>query len=277
MNLKKLLYIIFGIIFISSISAQPMPTPVKFQVSINGYEPYYNGVQIKNIASGEILTKEDRGSLKMERGVAFFDLADFKQGVFGPTRGYTGDEIEAKLCDVHPSCTYKFRIDIPLHQWLPKTFYIKVEDTTIPVEKYLYQCWDGTWMASQNECPIKQEPIIPVQEPIQVPVEVPVNVPIEVFVCSDGTKVSKSSECTILPKEEAEISDLWKVLIALAIIVLVAFGWGKGFTALANYYFKKGQELEKQGKKEEARKYYDRATKMLKTALKKAAEGKYKK
>ena len=47
--------------------------------------------------------------------------------------------------------------------------------------------------------------------------------------------------------------------------------------AIANYYFKKGQELEKQGKKAEAKKNFDRAVKMIRTALKRAEEGKYKK
>ncbi len=77
------------------------------------------------------------------------------------------------------------------------------------------------------------------------------------------------------PDEEG-ISAFYKVIIGLAIAVLSAFSWGKGFTGLANYYFKKGKELEKQGKTAEAKKMYDRAAKMLKTAMNKAKDGKYK-
>ena len=40
--------------------------------------------------------------------------------------------------------------------------------------------------------------------------------------------------------------------------------------------FKKGEEAEKAGNKKEAKKNYDRAGKMLKTALNNAAAGKYK-
>ncbi len=68
---------------------------------------------------------------------------------------------------------------------------------------------------------------------------------------------------------------LLKILISLAIAVLGFFGWGAGFTGLANYYFNKGKELEKAGKKAEAKACYDRAAKMLRTALKRAQEGYY--
>ena len=75
--------------------------------------------------------------------------------------------------------------------------------------------------------------------------------------------------------EKEGMHPLLKTLIGLAIAVLGMFGWGKGFAGLANYYFNKGQELERQGKKAEAKKAYDRAAKMLRTALKRASEGKY--
>ena len=77
------------------------------------------------------------------------------------------------------------------------------------------------------------------------------------------------------PIEPEETSVLLKILIGVAIAVLGMFGWGKGFTGLANYYFNKGKELEKQGKTKEAKKNYDRAAKMLKTALQRVKEGKY--
>ena len=64
-------------------------------------------------------------------------------------------------------------------------------------------------------------------------------------------------------------------MITLAITILTLFGWGKGFVGLANYWFNKGKDYEKAGNKVEAKKCYDRAAKMLKTALKRVEEGKY--
>jgi len=73
---------------------------------------------------------------------------------------------------------------------------------------------------------------------------------------------------------DEEISVVWKALIALAIIVLGSFGWGKGFAGLAKYYMKKAEDAET---KVERIKYQQIAIKMLKTALQNAAAGKYEK
>lgn len=121
------------------------------------------------------------------------------------------------------------------------------------------------------EQPVTPEtPVTPIQPVTPVEPEVIVK---EKIVCADGTEVTDKSLCV----EPEGMSVIWKGIIGLAIFVLGLFGWGKGFTALANYYYKKGEELEAQGKKAEAKKMYDRAASMLKTALKKAQEGKYKK
>ena len=245
--MKKIISFIVGLILLMGIViAQPVPTPVTFKVSVNGYSVNYGDTEVTNTRTGEKITSKEVNSLEIIKGIGYFDLQEFKFGyqIANPFFNYAGDKLDARICDVHPSCTFSFYITT--RDPIKNTFKIAIEDKTILIDKYRdrIQCWDGSVVYDDSYlCPVQPQPK-PGPEPV-------------------------------VPPEE-EISDLWKGLIALAIIILAAFGWGKGFAALANYYFNKAKELEKQGKKAEAKKYYDRASKMLKTVLKKAAEGKYK-
>ncbi len=104
--------------------------------------------------------------------------------------------------------------------------------------------------------PVEPDPVEPTPDPIVEPKPKPVE-PTD-------------------PVEPAETSALFKILISLAIAILGFVGWGKGFVGLANYWFNKGKEYEADGNKVEANKCYDRAAKMLRTALKRVEEDKYK-
>ena len=66
-------------------------------------------------------------------------------------------------------------------------------------------------------------------------------------------------------------------ILSLLSTILVALGWGKGFTALAKYWWNKGNEAAKAGDKALAKKYRLRAIKMCQTALNKALAGEYQK
>ena len=124
----------------------------------------------------------------------------------------------------------------------------------------------------------KVEPTEPVEpttptEPVE-PVE-PVEEEEEEEIIIEPELVEPEPETKPEEVEEEGMHALYKILISLAIAVLGFFGWGAGFTGLANYYFNKGEELEKAGKKVEAKANYDRAAKMLRTALKRVSEGYY--
>lgn len=94
-------------------------------------------------------------------------------------------------------------------------------------------------------------------------------------VTTTTTTIKQDTTTTTLPGDEPdELSAVWKSLIALAIIILGAFSWGKGFSSMAKYYMKKADEAKT---KAERIKYQQIAIKMLKTALKNAAAGKYEK
>jgi len=104
--------------------------------------------------------------------------------------------------------------------------------------------------------------------------------PTSIVITDEGEKEAKEVIKiieTVEVETEGEISWVWKSIIGLAIAILALFGWSKGFTALAKYYWNKGEELRKAGHPKLAKPYYNRAIKMLKTALKRAAEGYYKK
>lgn len=98
------------------------------------------------------------------------------------------------------------------------------------------------------------------------------------FVCEGGERVETEDDCP-----DNSISFIYKGLIALAIIILGAFGWGKGFAGLAKYYWNKGAELIAEGKKtkntqltKQGKAYQARAIKMVGTAIKNFKDGKYK-
>ena len=89
------------------------------------------------------------------------------------------------------------------------------------------------------------------------------------------TTIKQDTTTTTLPGDEPdELSVVWISLIGLAIVILGGFAWGKGFAGLARYYMRKADEAET---KKERVAYQQRAIKMLKTALKKAAAGEYEK
>lgn len=73
-----------------------------------------------------------------------------------------------------------------------------------------------------------------------------------------------------------DTSFLFSILLSLAGIVLGGFGWYSGYKGLINYYVNKGKEAEKAGDKKTAQEYYNRAAKMINTAVLKAKEGQYK-
>ncbi len=122
-------------------------------------------------------------------------------------------------------------------------------------EDDVYVCWDGTQVNRASQCPVKDDDET-------------------VYVCPDGSEVSDKSLC---PKDEDEddISIMWKYMFALIITILSAFGWGKGFTGLANYWWRRGEEAIRNGDKKQGVAYQKRAISMAKTAVNNALAGKY--
>lgn len=82
-------------------------------------------------------------------------------------------------------------------------------------------------------------------------------------------------ETTKFPYLEVTVTAIIAALLGVVAWILARFKWGKGFAGLITYYTKKGDEARKAGRNKEAKKYYDRATKMAKTAIANAKAGKY--
>ena len=164
--------IIFGLLAIlmlglsvySAVAQPPVPAPVKITVKINGISAYYESLSVKNIATGEVLAKEQVPSLLLSNGVAIFDMSEFKQGYVAKTSRYSGDFIEIKACEVSTKCVVSYEII----STAPKEVNIIIEDSSIPIEKII------------------KEPVI-----IEKPVEK------TEYVCSDGSKVESADKCAI--------------------------------------------------------------------------------
>ena len=144
---------------VSVLAGPPVPSPVKFKISVNGFNVDYDNTIITNLNTGEVLTVQNAGgSLRVENGVGFFDLSAFKinPDPFIPMPfGLSGNVIEIQACAIHVDCTFRFTID----RFEPRTINIVIDDSTIPIEKIvkIYICTDGSEVTDPNLCPVVEE------------------------------------------------------------------------------------------------------------------------
>lgn len=261
--MKKLITFLIAFLMVIGIAlAQPVaPSPVKILVKVNDHNVDYDFTIVTNLGTGEVLTVQDVGSLRIERGVGFFDLLDFDLGYDPKSRRYPGDTIEIKACDIHAECTTSFQID----STVPRKVYLTLYDDSIPTEVIVkeFQCYDGTFEFTAAECPVPPEPTTETKTIIE-----------KEYFCADGTSVAKASDC-VPPEEEDDTLQDW--LIGLIAGIIGVFAWGKGFAALIKWRLKKAKEADAAGDKELARKYRATAEKMAKTTVFNFLAGKYKK
>ncbi len=156
MKMKKISTILVLFVFLCSIlsviAAPSTPIPVRFTLEINGEKANFDDVKVTNLATGEVLTKSDIGQLTMENGICGFDLSQFKQGYTTAVLPYyIGDEIEVKICDIHPDCTFSFNVDSSLP---PPDFWFNTKITTSDH----YVCWDSSVVSDPNDCPAQPTP-----------------------------------------------------------------------------------------------------------------------
>jgi hypothetical protein len=271
--MKKLIAFLIGLILIGIVIAQPpVPAPVKIFVKLNGASINFDATAT-NLDSGEILTKKEVPSLAIKDGIGMFDYSDFKEELYAKSRNSNGDQIEVKVCDFAPECTYIYHLEtIGM-----KTIEINILDTN------KFVCWNGNVVDNQDDCPSQQieefyicwdgsKVIHPSGCPKQP--EQP-----QKYICSDGSEVDSQEDCPVIEEKDYALEIILGILsglIAIAIVILAKLKWGKGFVGLTNYYKKKGDEAKAKGEYEKAAKYYGRAAKMVGTAIKKAKENKYK-
>mgnify|MGYP001558282640 CR=1 FL=1 len=197
--MKKIIPFVIGMFLLMGIvlADPPVPAPITFKVSVNGY-PITFDAEVTNTRTGEKLTSNDVGSLRIIRGTGFFDLQEFKSGyqIANPFFNYAGDRLEVRVCDVHPSCS--FSLYIKTRDPIQNTYRINIVDTTIPEIRYVekIKCWDGSEILATQTCPV---------QPVY-------------YVCSDGTKITDSSLCP-KPKEPEPVYDP-TVVVAISIVIL---------------------------------------------------------
>ena len=205
--------------------AQPVPAPVTFRVNINGYSIEYDDTEVTNTRTGEKLTAVKVSQLRIVNGIGYFDLQEFTLGyqVANSFFNYAGDKLYARVCDAHPSCTFSFYITT--RDPLKNTFKVEITDLTIPEEKYKdrIQCWDGRFVYDDESlCPVQPQPKPePTLEPILI------------YVCVDGTKVAKASEC-VPPETEADQT----IIVAITVVILallVIWAWVKNTDLKGRY------------------------------------------
>lgn len=300
---------IIMVLCLSLVSAQspPIPTPVKFIVTLDGVPIDFPSTTITNTATGETLTVSDSGSLRVENGVAFFDLTKFQQSnnPFIPKPfGLSGNTIQYTLCD-GTGCTGTFVVD----HFSPRT--VRVTATTsVPSAPSTgssggsgggsggsgsaawtcaawtdcgsdsFQTRSCTYYSTTRKETRSCEyiPPVPVETPKESPVEPPVEQETEENpVLTPSVPIEVPTPTNPTTPEDEGTNGLTVALVGLVASVLGVFAWGKGFAGLIKHNLKKAKEARANGNIELAKKLEARAEKMAKTALTNFMAGKYKK
>lgn len=180
-------------------SSPPVPSPVKVLVEVNGQKLNYDGIMTN------LYTKE-AVNIRTVDGVMLSDLSKFKQFGFAPAqRGYPGDQIELKVCDVSPKCTINFYIE----NTFPHEFSVIFQDSSIVLPNQKTQCFDGSFVEAPAICP-------------------------QPYTCSNGVLVNSKENCPIESKEHADE-------IVKQIVIYGGGAVALGFAALYLYYRRKKQ------------------------------------
>ncbi len=217
-KLTILTLIMFLTSMISVMAGPSPPDPVTLKLRVNG-EPYgVPDVRVTNLATGEVLTKDEVPQLDMSKGISAFLMSSFEQGYDGPNLrlGYPGDEIEVKMCELSPQCTFTFYAAYT--NPIDFTFNIDIIDDTIPPQ---FVCWDNSVVTSSDDCPFQ-----PIPQPE--------------YVCWDESVVSEASQC---PEEIVDGCPEEPDSNTLAMVLTALFGAAVGGTGI--YFFKKREAAVK--------------------------------
>lgn len=246
MKLLKILVIAIVMLSALAYAGPPMPAPVKGVVYDSNGQPFEGlQVEVTNTRTGEVLTPSNVPSLSTQKGIYVWDMSAFKKGYSGPNEAfnYAGDTINVKVGDT----TLSFIVgEFPYNMPVVGT----KSEVSVPVET-VYVCSDGSKVSDSSSCPKVEQPDTQVIKETET---------VTVYKCEDGSEVDDVSQCPD--------SDSNKVgyLIGALLVAGVGLGWVKGFAGLARYYKNKGDEEKKAGRANAAKKFYERANKMLKAA-----------
>ena len=235
-----------ALLLIGVVAAFNMPHPIYGTIEKDGFALSNVLLEIENKATGvkaEALTN-DKGFYQVDLG----NIDD---------RYRDGDTISVKIkyCSTIPVCIKETKVSGGGNE---VSWDVIDTPTITPPATIKYVCSDGRQVDSASECTV-------------VP-------PVVEIVCYDGTKVTDEADCPVVTEDNTiEIAlGILSALLAIALGILAKFKWGKGFVALANYYKKLGDEAKARKDYATAKKYYERAAKMVSTAVTKAKDGSYK-
>jgi len=264
--MKKIIFVIFALLLVSIVSAQNFPFSIWGKVDFFGEVIANHEVKIKAIGLRDNTIAEWKVTTN-EKGEYTTDLNSFVDN-WARSVVY----VEVTGCEGYSECTRRFditeidilRVDYIYKESPTQKVVIEGDKVIIYDEKPVYVCSDGSKVVEASLCP-KEKPV---------------------FVCSDGSTVADESLCPVIvtPPIEPDEKDIYDYLYALGLVILGALGLWGFIKGLVPYYYNKGVEMVKEGKRTgnkdliaKGEAYKARALKMMITAVKKAQEGKYKK
>lgn len=249
---KYLAFLLATLLVVSMVAAFAMPHPIYGKITHGGQAVKNLEIEVKNLDTGVSNT-------------ALTDLEGYFQVDLGnvDTAYRTGDQIQVSL--VYCKSLAVCKKSVLVSGGGNEVFFDIASESDLPDEVVIVKhiCWNGQGVESVSDCPVKPEPKPIVVKEVQ---------------CSDGTLVESEADCPVEPEEKDPLTLILGILsglLAVAVVILSKFAWGKGFVGLVKYYKRKGDEAWKNGDKEAAAKHYRRAAKMVGTALAKAKEGEY--
>ena len=239
--MKKLLFLLIGILMVSLVTAGLLPQMMVGTVKLPGYSTLEGlDLELRNTRTQQIYTVQ-------------LDANGFYQFDWNNAPYLNGDTIEitVKVCREQPSCKLVTRIieDEPQSNELivPSNFGLVQES------KIVYICPNGAEVPTLNECLLPPERVVNITRNIvvekivtkevikEVPTEVIKVVPREIiktievskYYCADGSLAEDAAECLDTSKRVKEYA------LGAGIGVI-----GAGFAGLIAYYVKKKKRVQ---------------------------------
>ncbi len=147
--MKKIFSILTILMFLMSFvviaEAPPVPAPIRGYFEVNGQGLAGYIIEAQNLRTNEVISGDTIPSMVTEPNGFAFDLSKFSQGAVAPIPGvYVGDVIEVRVRGFGEEGKIQFNVPSST----PYTITIEITTT-----QELFQCYDGSWVLDQADCP----------------------------------------------------------------------------------------------------------------------------
>jgi len=170
---------VFLVLAIAVLAPPPVPAPVRGYFYINDQSVIGYVMEVENLRTGEVISGDKYIQLVTQSGGFAFDLSFFERGAVAEIEGvYPGDPLEVRARGLGDEGIVTFNTPSDT----PHTITINIGTQRTDV---MYQCWNGDSARELSLCPVQPEPEPKTETVTETK-----------YVCTDGTSVDESAQCT---------------------------------------------------------------------------------